>query len=54
MGLPVTLDGAPLDFDAVNGFDIPGVVQVTASAAPATGLAYAVLMVSGINNLYTS
>ena len=53
MGLPVTLGGAPLDFDAVNGFDIPGVVRVTASAAPATGLAFAVLMVSGINNLYT-
>jgi hypothetical protein len=53
MGLPVTLDGAPLDFDAVNGFDIPGRVQVTASNTPAFGRAHAALTSTGSTNLYS-
>jgi len=53
LGLTVTLDGAPLDFDAVNGFDIPGRVQVTTSGTQAFGRAHAALTSSGSTNLYS-
>jgi Ca2+-binding RTX toxin-like protein len=51
--LPVTLNGASLDFTAVNGFDIPANVRVSASNAPAAGRAFAALTVGGSTNLYT-
>ncbi|MBG1267188.1 DUF4394 domain-containing protein [Nostoc sp. WHI] len=35
--LVVTLNGTPLDFTSVNGFDIPSGVNVSASNTPATG-----------------
>ncbi len=50
--LPVTLNGAPLDFVAVNGFDIPAGVAVGTTNAPAAGRAYAVLTVDGSTRLY--
>jgi hypothetical protein len=43
MGVPVTENGSPLDFDNVVGFDISPAIRVTASNAPAVGEAYAVL-----------
>jgi hypothetical protein len=48
----VTLGGAPLNFDALAGLDIPGEVAVTASAAPAVGSAIALLAVGGVDGLY--
>jgi hypothetical protein len=53
MGLPISLNGAPLDFDAVNGFDIPGRVQVAALGSQAFGRAYAALTVGGQTDLYS-
>jgi hypothetical protein len=50
---PVTLGGAPLDFDALAGLDIPGEVAVTTSAAPAAGSAVALLSVGGVGGLYS-
>jgi hypothetical protein len=50
-GLAVVLDGSPLNFPAVNGFDIPGRVRVATSGAPAYGLGYAVLTANGSTNL---
>ncbi|HEY9629933.1 MAG TPA: DUF4394 domain-containing protein [Coleofasciculaceae cyanobacterium] len=50
--LAITLNGAPLDFSAVNGFDIPAGVQVATANAPASGQALAALTVGGVNNLY--
>lgn len=50
--VPVTLDGAPLDFTEVSGFDIPSGVRVTASGTPAAGRAFAVLTVSGAPGYY--
>lgn len=35
-GVPLTVSGLKLDFTAVNGFDIPSDVRVTASNTPAT------------------
>lgn len=53
-GVAVMLDGLPLDFSAVNGFDIPSDVRVTTSGAPATsGMAFAVLTVSGVQRLFS-
>lgn len=52
MGMMVTLNGAPLDFTAVNGFDIPGGVNVTTNNAVATGFGYASLVVGGNTILY--
>lgn len=49
----VTLNGAPLDFTAVSGFDISGGVRVTTSGTVASGFGIAVLTVSGTSNLYT-
>jgi hypothetical protein len=53
MTVPVTLNGAPLNFSAINGFDIaPGVV-VTAANGPAVGFGVAVLTVDGVTNSYS-
>jgi hypothetical protein len=51
MGKVVTLNGAPLDFTDVNGFDISG-ARVTTSGAVATGVGTAVLTVGGMSILY--
>jgi hypothetical protein len=51
--LAVTLNGAPLDFSAVNGFDIPAGVRVTTSNTAASGRALAALTVGGSSNLYS-
>lgn len=52
MGKMVTLNGAPLDFTDVTGFDIPAGVRVTASGTVATGFGVAALTVGGVSNLY--
>jgi hypothetical protein len=49
----VTLNGVALDFTAVNGFDIPAGVNVTANNAAATGRAFATLAVGGTTSLYS-
>ena len=51
--LAVTLNGSPLNFDAVNGFDIPSGVRATTSNTPTSGLGLAALTVAGATNLYT-
>jgi hypothetical protein len=51
-GVPLTVSGLKLDFTAVNGFDIPSDVQVTASNTPANGTAYAALRVGNLQMLY--
>jgi hypothetical protein len=51
-GVPLTVNGLKIDFTAVNGFDIPSDVQVTASNSPANGTAYAALMVGNVQMLY--
>ncbi|MEW6282743.1 MAG: DUF4394 domain-containing protein, partial [Candidatus Eremiobacterota bacterium] len=49
----VTLNGAPLDFTAVNGFDIAPGVDVTANNMPVTaGSAFALLQSGGASALY--
>lgn len=53
MGRALTLDGTALDFSRVGGFDIPSSVAVSAAGMPATGIAYAVLTVSGVDGLYS-
>lgn len=50
--LPITLNGSPLDFSAVNGFDIPASVTVATSNQPAQGQGYATLTVGGSTGLY--
>ncbi len=50
--LPIRLNGAALDFTAVNGFDIPGGVAVTTSGSGAIGTGYALLTVGGTTGLY--
>src|SRR5205814_3466594 len=52
LGKPVTLAGAPLDFTAVNGFDIPSGVTVAASNDVAAGQGLAALTVGGVTGLY--
>jgi hypothetical protein len=52
-GLAVQLNGAPLDFSASSGFDIPAGVNVTVSGNAATGEALAALTVGGIASLYS-
>lgn len=50
----ITLAGAPLDFNAVNGFDIRSDVTVAAANAPVTtGAALALLQVGGSNGLFS-
>ncbi|MBC8161786.1 MAG: DUF4394 domain-containing protein [Roseiflexaceae bacterium] len=51
-GMMVTLNGAVLDFDAANGFDIPQGVNVAASNAAAVGQGYAALTAAGATELY--
>lgn len=50
--LAVTLNGVALDFDAVNGFDIPANVRAVTSNSAATGRGFAALQVGGSANLY--
>jgi hypothetical protein len=50
--LPITLGGNPLDFTAVNGFDIGAGVSVAASNAAAVGVGLANLTVGGSAGLY--
>jgi hypothetical protein len=51
--LAITLNGSPLNFDAVNGFDIPSGVRTTASNTATSGLGLAALTVAGATNLYS-
>lgn len=53
MGQAITVSGNTLDFSEASGFDIPSNVQVTTSASPATGLAYAALTVGSSTRLYS-
>jgi hypothetical protein len=48
----VTLGGATLDFSDVNGFDIPGNVRVTTSAAQSARSGFAALTVGGVSGIY--
>ncbi|MCA6126320.1 DUF4394 domain-containing protein [Bradyrhizobium sp. WSM 1704] len=48
----VTLNGNPLDFTAVGGFDIPGNVSGVIPNGPANGFGYAELTVGGTTSLY--
>lgn len=50
--LSITLNGSPLDFTAVNGFDIPSGVKVATSNTAATGQGFAALTVGGTTGLY--
>lgn len=51
--LPVTVGGAPIDFTALCGFDIPAGVDVAAANVPVTeGVGWAALTVSGATHLY--
>ncbi|MCS7078927.1 MAG: DUF4394 domain-containing protein [Chloracidobacterium sp.] len=51
--LPVTVSGSPLNFTQVGGFDVAdGVNTATAGAPVASGTAFAVLQVGGVNGLY--
>jgi hypothetical protein len=53
-GMAVTLNGATLDFNSINGFDIPAGVNVAVSSSPVTtGSALAVLNVGGSTGLYS-
>ena len=46
--------GAPLNFTAVNGFDIPSEVRTVVSGTPVTeGAAFAALSVNGSARLYS-
>src|SRR5262245_14430118 len=49
----VTLDGSPLDFTSVNGFDIPVGVRVATAGAHASGLGMALLTVAGVTGFYS-
>ena len=51
-GLAVTLGGSALNFTSVNGFDIPGNVNVPASGSAAVGFGYASLTVGATTGLY--
>ncbi len=50
--LPVTVGGSPLDFDDLNGFDIPSAVAVTVSNTVAVGDGWFVATVGGVTKLY--
>jgi hypothetical protein len=50
--LPVTVNGAPLDFTSTSGFDIPARVFTATANAAATGRAFATLTVGGTTRLY--
>lgn len=51
-GLPLRLNGAPLDILGAAGFDIPPEVAVTVSNAPIDGVGFATLNVAGQSGLY--
>src|SRR6185369_6087167 len=51
-GLPITVAGVPLDFDAALGFDIPAAIQTTVNNIGVTGQALASLTSSGTTKLY--
>jgi hypothetical protein len=51
-GKTVTLGGAPLDFGAVAGLDLPGEVAVTTSGTTASGEAIAALTVGATPGVY--
>ena len=54
MSMPLTLNGNPLDFTSVNGFDIlPGVNAPVNNAAVVTGVGFAALSVGGVTSLYS-
>jgi hypothetical protein len=54
LGQTVTLNGNPLDFSSVSGFDVPAGVNVASSNSPVTtGSAFAVLTVGGTTGLYS-
>jgi hypothetical protein len=53
LGQTVFLSGSPLDFSAINGFDIPAGVNANLNnSAVLAGSAYAALGVGGLNGLY--
>jgi Domain of unknown function (DUF4394)/FG-GAP-like repeat len=49
----VTLNGVPLDFATLNGFDIPAGVNVTTANSVASGSGLALLSVGGTTGLYS-
>ncbi len=51
-GVALTLGGAPIDFSAAVGFDIPAGVNAPSSGAAATGNGYATLTVNNSTSLY--
>lgn len=53
LALPVTLDGAPLEFLAAGGFDITPDVMVTTANSPAMGRGYAALTVGSTTGFYS-
>ncbi|VTS06429.1 DUF4394 domain-containing protein [Tuwongella immobilis] len=54
LSVPITLNGAPLDFDSVNGFDIPANVRAATSGSPvSSGFGFASLTVGGVAGLYS-
>lgn len=50
--LTVKVGGSPLAFSAIGGFDILPEVRVSANNAPAQGVGWALLRVSGVSSLY--
>lgn len=51
--IPIVVNGAPLEFSVLNGFDIPLDVTAPSSNAPVTqGAAYAALTVGGATGFY--
>jgi hypothetical protein len=52
LGVPVTLSNAPLNFDNVNGFDIPASGRVSTSGTQAVGSGFAALTVGGVSSIY--
>jgi hypothetical protein len=54
LGTTVTLNGNPLDFTSVNGFDIlPGINAPANNAPVTTGSGFAALAVGGVTSLYS-
>ena len=54
LGATLTLNGNPLDFTSVSGFDIlPGVNAAVSNAPVTTGAGFAALSVGGVTSLYS-
>jgi hypothetical protein len=51
-GIPVTLNGSPVDFSNAAGFDIPSSVRVATAGAPATGRGYVTLSIGDPGRIY--